>query len=409
MQQPWLRKPLWAVLQEGSTLDSGSSATQQHEQQYSTTTIASDSTASITINRHLSLWDLVSVGVGGTIGSGIFVLCGSIAHHFAGPATFLSFAISGLAACFSGVCFAELAGRLPASGSTYIYAYVSMGELTAVWAAACLTLEYAVAGAAVARSWGDKVGLWIQHMRQHAANDGEDESMAHRGEGLPQSWVNNFNPMAILVSVVSLALLINGVQESKRVSNFFTALKVLLVVFLIVAGFSLFSISNITSIDGGLEPYGMAGILRGATSSFFGYLGYDEVCCLAGEALVPHRDMPRAVLLTLAIVAILYMLAAVALTGIQPFTEIDDTSGFPMAFYSRGWDWAARLAAGGEIITLPVVVLISLLAQPRLFVAMARDGLLPKLFLELKAGTWVSGIGMTLLAGFVPFQQLDDW
>jgi APA family basic amino acid/polyamine antiporter len=351
--------------------------------------------------RHLTLFDLISVGIGGTIGSGIFVLAGYIAHHFAGPATVLSFAASGLAACCSGVCYAELAGRLPASGSTYVYTYVAMGEIAAVVAAACLTLEYAASGAAVARSWGDKVVLWLQH---------------DLGFEMLASFLNpgyGLNPMAFLISAASVALLLNGVKESKFVSNIFTSLKLLLVLFMIVGGFYFFNSKNLVEPDS-FAPFGVSGVLRGATSSFFGYLGYDEVCCIAGEALHPHRDMPRAVLLTLGTVAIIYMTAALALVGMQPYTNIDDVSSFPAAFSANGAVWAMHLTAAGEVITLPVVVLISLMAQPRLQLAMVQDGLLPHIFGNVDArgnltsGTWIAGSVMSVVAGCVPFSYLDD-
>lgn len=371
----WLRrKPLWVVAQQEASAD---------------------------VTRHLTLLDLISVGIGGTIGSGIFVLAGYIAHHYAGPATILSFGASGLAACCSGLCYAELAGRLPASGSTYVYTYVAMGELAAVVAAACLTLEYAASGAAVARSWGDKVVLWLQHdlgFEQLAA-------ILNPGYGL--------NPMAFLISAASVALLLNGVKESKCVSNFFTSLKLLLVLFMIVGGFYFFDSANLVEPDS-FTPFGYSGVLRGATSSFFGYLGYDEVCCIAGESLNPHRDMPRAVLITLGTVAVIYMTAALALVGMQPYTDIDDTSGFPAAFAANGSNWAMQLTAAGEVITLPVVVLISLMAQPRLQYALVQDGLLPRIFGNvddrgnLTSGTWVAGSIMSVVAGCVPFSYLDD-
>ena len=304
---PWLRKPLWVV-------------TEQERQ--------SNGSSQSSVHRHLTLFDLVSVGVGGTIGSGVFVLTGYIAHHYAGPATTLSFAISGLAACCSGLCYAELAGRIPVSGSTYAYAYVALGELPAVLAAACLTLEYAVSGAAVARSWGDKVVLWMEEELGLTSL----QRFLNPGFGL--------NPMAFLVSAASVALLIDGVKESKRVTNVFTTLKVGLVIFMIVGGFWLLDASNLKPF----APYGTSGVLRGATSSFFGYLGYDEVCCIAGEAINPHRDMPLSVLCTLATVTVLYVLAALALTGMQPSSELSDTSAFPEAFRYNGVEWAAQVA-----------------------------------------------------------------
>jgi amino acid transporter len=204
--------------------------------------------------RHLTLIDLIAIGVGGTVGSGIFVLTGQIAAENAGPLTFVSFAISGLAACCSGVCYAELSGRLPAEGSTYVYAYVCLGEVAAVIAAACLTLEYAVAGAAVARSWGDKLILWMEPMADVSWMEAEMVNLPACG-----------------ISLLSTFLLLKGVQESKNVTNFFTLLKMILVAFMTIGGFCLWQPKNMMQRP--LAPYGAGGVLRGATSSFFGYLG----------------------------------------------------------------------------------------------------------------------------------------
>jgi len=348
------------------------------------------------LKRHLSVWDLIGIGVGGTVGSGIFVLTGQIAANFAGPCTFVSFAIAGVAACCSGVCYAELSGRIPAAGSTYVYSYVCLGEVAAVVAAACLTLEYGVSGAAVARSWGDKIidisNSWLN---------------------ISTAWMKpwGINVPASIVSLASTFLLLAGVQESKQVTNFFTAFKMLIVLFMTVGGLVLFQKANYAPP---IAPFGASGILRGATSSFFGYLGYDEVCCVAGEAQHPARDMPRAVLGTLITVTICYVLAAFALTGMVHYTEVSPTSGFPAAFSTRNVEWAAHVTALGEVVTLPVVVIISLMAQPRLTLSMAHDGLLPSIFAHvdndgnLQGGTLVSGILMTFIATFVPFTYLDD-
>jgi amino acid transporter len=290
-----------------------------------------------------------------------------------------------------------------------------MGEYAAVLAASCLTLEYGVSGAAVARSWGDKVLEWMDK-----SGIGEEVEVDHVGE--KESF---FNPLAGLISLASVVVLACGVQESKKVTNFFTITKMGIVAFMIVGGFCLFQADNMVPLvvpaqvvasananDG--PAFGAAGILRGATSSFFGYLGFDEVVCLAAEAKTPS-DTPKAVLWTLAIVTVVYILASIALSGMLPYQEISDTSGFPNAFASRGIPWAANLAAFGEVFTLPVVVLISLLAQPRLCAAMAKDGLLPAIFAlqtekdgNLLWSNVLCGIPMTLLATFVPFSWMDD-
>lgn len=361
------------------------------------------------LHRHLSLLDLLGIGVGGTVGSGIFVLTGQIASQYAGRATWCSFALSGMAAMCSGLCFAELSGRIPATGSTYAYAKLCWGRLAAVVAAACLTLEYAMSGAAVARTWGDKVIL----MASLDSNEyPSDKPSAYH-------WLQpmGLNVPAFLISASSTFILLAGIRESKLVTNVFASLKMSLVTFMILGGFWLWfrkdPSTNLQVVP--WAPLGAPGIFRGATSSFFGYLGYDEVCCVAAEARNPARNMPRAVLGTLGIVTTTYILASLVLANmVDDPTQLSATSGFPSAFQLRRVEWAASIAAWGEILTLPLVVLVSLLAQPRILYGMAQDGLISALFLQmdgtgnLQIGTLVSGTFMTLVATGVPFTYLDD-
>jgi len=345
-----IRKPLWAINTDSTreiAPDSirGEIANNDYETTLTASTIGADAHEDSPLlfmsnnerkelHRHLSLFDLVCVGVGSTIGSGIYVLCGLIANKYAGPATFLSWGIAGGAACLSGVCYAELAGKIPSAGSVYVYAYTSIGELPAVLAAACLTLEYVGSASAVARSWGDKIIEWL-----------------HEESSPMEKYLNpgfGFNPMAFLVSFVSTLLLLKGVKESKSVTNFFTSFSVCLVLSMAFGGLILLQKKNLTPF---IPPqYGMAGVFRGATSSFFGYIGYDEICCIAGEAINPRKNLPRAVILTLILVTVLYMCAALALTGMQPYQEISTTSGFPDAFRWNHVEWAAQLAAVGVFL-----------------------------------------------------------
>lgn len=367
----------------------------------------------------MSLKDLVSLGLGGTIGSGIFVLSGFIARRYAGPATPLCFVISGVCAVLSGSCYAELSARIPVSGSAYAYVYTCIGEYFAVVAAACLTLEYMISGAAVARSWGDKVLEWLKV---------EMEAGSWAEATLEPFGSESFNPLAGLLSALTTYLLYTGVRESKRVTNVVTVAKVLVVIFITLGGFFLYNVDNVKPFvpPHSINPEtkeefigGFAGVLRGATSSFFGYLGYDEVCCVAGEAINPSVNVPRAVMLTILGAATLYVFATTALTGMQPYPEISESSGFPDAFHYNGVTWAAQIAAVGEVLTLPLVVLVSLLAQPRVYFMMSVDGLLPKVFREidyigggeegnLTKGILICGVAMTAIAAFVPFSLLND-
>ena len=332
---PWLQKPLSAAL---DTVEHSSQRSDESPNSYGSVGISSRSQQeNLELKRHLSLFDLVSLGVGGTIGSGIFVLCGFIANNYAGPATCISWVISGLAACLSGVCYAELSCRMPSAGSSYVYTYASMGELPAMLAAACLTLEYSVSGSAVARSWGDKVREWVN---MSSNGDGHE----HIYDWFIYTSAGGFSPLAFIISAACVILLMNGIEESKTVANFFTITKVLLVSFMAIFGLILARpAENLVPF---IPPqFGVTGILRGATSSFFGYIGFDEICCLAGESINPQRNIPLAIVITLACVTTLYVVAALALTAMQPYDEISEVSGFPIAFENRGHPWAAHLTA----------------------------------------------------------------
>lgn len=348
------------------------------------------------LEKSLSLVDLLAIGIGGTVGSGVFVLTGLIANEYAGPGVVWSWAIAGFGCMFSAMSYAEMASRVPSAGSSYAYVYYALGEMPAFVAAWCLTLEYGISGAAVARSWGEKVLSWTDTV-----------GISVWGVLEPGLGINLF---AGFMQLACMLLLLAGIEMGKLTVNFFTILKIILVAFMIIAGLSLFKKDNVSN----WAPNGFSGIMRGATSAFFGFLGYDEVCCLAAEAQDPQRTLPKAVFGTIGTVTILYCLASLALVGMMPYDEIDTDSGFSDAFKDRGHRWAQQLVAIGEIITLPLVVLISFLAQPRLMYAMAEDGLLPRLFAEvdskgnLTKGIVVSGLVCTLIALFIPFKYLDD-
>ena len=203
-----------------------------------------------TLERHLTLGDLIALGIGSTVGSGIFVLAGLVANQYAGPATVVSWLISGFTALLSACCYAELSGRIPLAGGAYAYNYVAMGELCAVLTAACLSIEYVAAAAAVSRSWGDKCVLWLT-------------------EELPDTpWLNSFdihasfNPLALVLSTATVGLLLCGVKESKAATNWFTGLKVVVVTVMVFGALCYVKPSNWTPF----APYGVGGIVRGGKS-----------------------------------------------------------------------------------------------------------------------------------------------
>ena len=206
----------------------------------------------------MSLFDLICVGVGGTIGTGVFVLSGLIAKDYAGPSAFLSFLIAGFACLLSAASYGELSSRISSAGSSYAYAYAALGEYPAVIAAFAVSLEYGISGAAVSRSWGDKVNAWI-------GSFGVDMSTILDDYGI--------NLFAGALQLFCVLILLAGINAGKVTINVFTVFKIGLVLFMIFGGLALFQTKNLTPF----APNGASGILRGSTSCFFGLLGFDEV------------------------------------------------------------------------------------------------------------------------------------
>ncbi|KAL7544908.1 hypothetical protein ACHAWF_008274 [Thalassiosira exigua] len=308
-------------------------------------------------------------------------------------------------------------------------------RLFAVIASLCQTLEYGIAGAAVARSWGSKFADWVQE--GHGQNAGGNslpsglERFFHPGHGI--------NPMAAIMTLLCTIVLLLGVQESKLATNVVSTTKVLLILFIVVAGMLMSSgilpdgdktPASFSNWDPFVPPeFGPEGIVNGASILFFAYLGFDCICNLAGEAKDPVRDVPRAVVTTIVVDGVIYMLAALTLTAMVPYDEINVVSGFPRAFGANGWIWAEQLTAIGELVVLPLVVLTSIQAQSRLFFAMSKDGIVPKFFGKLyfskrtstccgktcedKIGNITKnlqfcGAVLIVLSLLVPFHYLDD-
>ena len=350
------------------------------------------------LSRSLTLFDLICVGVGGTLGSGIFVLTGLISREYAGPGVVFSWVIAGVCTCLSAMAYAEMASRIPSCGSAYAYAYCALGELPAFLVAFFMTLEYGISGAAIARSWGNKLSYWFQSM-------GVNFPLL---DYLEQHY--SINLYAALLHLLCVLILLMGVKVGKLVVNVFTVIKVFLVLFMIVVGFCYFTVENLQNMN----PYGVNGIFRGSSAAFFGLLGYDEVCILSAEAHDPQRNLPYAVFGTIFISSLFSILASLALVGMLPYSAIDPENGFGIAFRQLDAMWAQHIVSAGEVLTLPLVVLVSFLAQPRLLYEMSVDRLLPMAFSEIDArgnlsqGIVISGSVLTVIALFVPFSYLND-
>ncbi|KAG7400682.1 hypothetical protein PHYBOEH_004729 [Phytophthora boehmeriae] len=353
--------------------------------------------------RQLGLFDLLCIGIGGTVGTGVFSTTGEIISGIAGPAAFVSWMIAGLVCCINAVAYMELVTRVPSSGSTYAYSFYALGELPAVVAAWLLTLEYGVSGAGVARSWATKVQEWLV-----------EEHPEHTYQWLNEDY---YNLLGSVMMALCVGVLLMGVQFGKLFVNTITTIKVFVVLFIIVAGFSYIDPDNLSpfvperqEVDGAMT-FGAQGIITGASSAFFGYVGFDEVCCLAAEAKNPKKIMPWAVIGVVTGTMFLSSFASLALSGMIPYLKAES---FGAGFDYQNANWAAQIVRAGETCTMPVVVLVSFLAQPRLNYALACDGLMPRIFAKvddkgnLFANTLICGSFFTCVAFVVPFDTLWD-
>jgi APA family basic amino acid/polyamine antiporter len=385
------------------------------------------------LNRVLGPFQLSSLGIGAIIGTGIFVLTGVAAHDKAGPALTLSYSLAGLACIFAALCYAEFAAMVPVAGSAYTYAYATLGELAAWIIGWDLVLEYAVGSATVAHGWSHyfqnfigQFGLTIPNFMRSAPFDYDP------GTGHLVLTGRVFDAPALIVSLLVTILLIKGIRESARFNTAMVALKLVIVLFVIIAGipyinpdnwkpFAPFGFSGISlfghTIAGetgkGGEPLGM---IAGAATIFFAYIGFDSVSTHAEEAKNPQRDVPIGIISSLVICTVLYIAVAAVITGMVRYDQIDIDAPIPSAFASVGMPWAQFLISAGALAGITSVLLVLMLSQPRVMLAMARDGLVPRSFFsavhERFRTPWKSqiltGVFVAFLGGFLPLRILAE-
>ena len=340
------------------------------------------------LRRTLGKWELTAIGVGAVIGGGIFVLTGVAAHQYAGPALALSFAIAGAGCLFAAFCYAEFAGILPVSGSAYAYSYGTMGEFFAWFIGWNLILEYMMGATTVAVSWSKYFIkllhlLGWQNLPACLLNDPVTarEEAIKLGVAVPAFSINL--PAALIVWIVTF-ILVRGIKESAKTNNIIVALKLAAVLFVIIVGVNYIHPSNWQPfippkiIDTtGVSHYGLAGVITASGIVFFAFIGFDAVSTQAQEALYPTKDIPFAIIASLVICTTLYILVSLTLTGMVNYTAIDMGAPVAAAFSSIGLNWASLLITVAAVIGLVSVMLVMLLSQTRIFLNMAKDGLLP--------------------------------
>ncbi|MBN6057863.1 amino acid permease [Nonomuraea sp. RK-328] len=358
------------------------------------------------LRRTMSLWQLTLFSVGATLGTGIFVILGQAVPK-AGPAVVLSFVLAAITALFSALSYAELAGSIPVSGSSYSYAYATLGELVAWVCGWCLMLEYAVSVAAVAVGWGQYLNSFLHSLfgwtlpTAIIASPGQDGGV--------------INLAAILIVVLATWVLLYGASESATANAVFVLIKIVVLLFFCVVAFSAFQTKNFTPF----APLGVAGITAAASQVFFSYIGFDAASTAGEEAKNPKRDLPLAIILSLAIVTILYVLVAAAAVGAMPWTDFDpestEASLAQIADLATGSTWAGLIVSFGAVIAIASVVLTVIYGQTRILFAMSRDGLIPRVFQKVNprhqvpvANTLIVAAFISVLAGFVPLGQLAE-
>lgn len=361
--------------------------------------------------RNLSLRDLTFMGIAAIIGAGSFSSLGQ-ACYSGGPGVVILFIICAIACGFTALCYAEFASRVPASGSAYTYAYVSFGELFAWVIGWALLMEYSIGNIYVAFSWSgyftnllDGVGV---HMPEWLTINYRSAAAAFRdnlpGEGY-QAWINApqlgslriiFDLPAFMINVLITWLVYVGVNESRKVSNFMVLLKLFIIIVVIVTGAFFIDIDNWTPF----MPNGFGGVMGGAAAVFFAYIGFDAVSTLAEESKNPMRDLPRGMMYSLMICTVVYVLLALVLTGMVSYNALGVSDPLAEVFKLKGVKWMLYFVSIAAVVAMTSVILVFQLGQPRIWMSMARDGLLPKRFAKIHPKYKTPGFS-TIMTGAV--------
>ena len=379
-QQIWRRKPVTVMTEETGTDTEGGE-----------------------LKRTIGLFQLSLFGIGATIGTGIFVILADAVPE-AGPAVVLSFVMAGVVAGLTAICYAELASTVPVSGSSYSYAYATMGEAVAVIVAACLLLEYGVSAAGVAVGWSQYLNELLDNLFGFTI----PESISQAPE---QGGVFNL-PAVVLIWLCTL-LLVRGASESAKVNAVMVLIKVAVLVFFIAVGLTGWSSDNLSDF----APAGFGGISAAAGIIFFTFIGLDAVSTAGEEVKNPRRNLPLAIIFALITVTSLYVLVAIVAVAAQPVEAFEGQEAGLSAILEHvtGSSWPATVLAAGAVISIFSVTLVVIYGQTRILFAMSRDGMIPQFFHRLNPRTLTPvhatlfvAIVLSVLAGVVPIDFLFE-
>jgi APA family basic amino acid/polyamine antiporter len=382
------------------------------------------------LRRVLGPVTLTSLGVGAVIGAGIFVATGAAAHNIAGPSLMISYCVAGITCIFAALCYAEFASMAPVAGSAYTYAYTTLGELFAWIIGWDLVLEYAVGAATVGNGWSGYFQSVLDKFKIQLPEAVRSAPLVYNVNTGLFEWTSSYiNLPAVGIVTLVTIILVKGIRESAGFNALMVFIKVAAVVFVVLVGafyinpenwqpfspygwtgLSLFGIPVHGETRGG-NPVGM---LSGAAIIFFAYIGFDSVSTHAEEARDPQRDVPIGIVCSLIICTILYIAVVAVLTGMVRYDQLDVNAGVSDAFKKVNLPWAEFIIAAAGVAGITSVLLVMMLSAPRVFLAMARDGLVPRNIFANVHPTfktpWIStiliGVFVGLMTGFLPIEYL---
>nr|XP_014723562.2 cationic amino acid transporter 4 [Equus asinus]XP_044631350.1 cationic amino acid transporter 4 [Equus asinus] len=351
------------------------------------------------LRRHLTTLELTLLGVGATVGVGLYVLMGTVAQEMAGPAVIVSFSVAAVASLLAALCYVEFEARVPCTDSPYLCTYVSMGELWAFLVGWIVLLQCLISGAAMARSWSHNLDAIFSHNIRSFTE-------AHVGIWQVPFLAQYPDFLAAVIILVASGYVSSGVRTSSWVNHTFSAISLVIILFIIILGFVLARPHNWSAEEGGFAPFGFTGIMTGAAICFYAFVGFGAIAASSVEARNPKRAVLKATAISLVLVAGAYILVSTVLTLMVPWHSLDPYWALADAFHQRGYSWAGFIVAAGSICAINTVLLNIFLFLQRMVCAMAADGLLFQVFAHVHPRTQVPVVGIMVLGVLMAFLAL---